>query len=92
MNTNIITVDSDNNQFTTTKERNEREDENFELKVCFGGVHCLKLEDKKHSTQFKHFKPVHFSFIHLSFSLFSLFLSCQLISLFDCIFTQINTT
>jgi hypothetical protein len=26
--------------------------------ICGGGVHCLKLNDKEHSTQFVHLKPV----------------------------------
>jgi hypothetical protein len=39
-----------------------KENKNFELKICFGGAHCLKLEDKEHSTQFIHFKPVNISF------------------------------
>jgi hypothetical protein len=30
--------------------------------ICCGGVHCLKLKDKKHSTQFIHLNPVNFSF------------------------------
>jgi hypothetical protein len=82
---------------TMMKERKKQQKK--KLQFCFGGVHCLKLEDKKHLSQFKHFEPVHFSFIlhwFISFvilflSLFS-FLSCQLIDLFDWIFTQINTT
>jgi hypothetical protein len=47
-----------------------------EKPLCNGGVHCLKLKDKKHSTQFIYLKPVNFSFfslIHIfSFDLFSL--------------------
>jgi hypothetical protein len=33
-----------------------------EKSICGGGVHCLKLNDKEHSTQFIHLKPVNFSF------------------------------
>jgi hypothetical protein len=35
---------------------------------CNGGVYCLKLKDKEHSTQFIHLNPVKFSFLSLSFS------------------------
>jgi hypothetical protein len=36
-----------------------------EKPICDGGVHCLKLEDKEHSTQFIHLNPVNF-FFHLN--------------------------
>jgi hypothetical protein len=42
----------------------KRDSEN-ELNICGGGVYCLKLRDKEHSTQFIHLKPVKFSFFHL---------------------------
>jgi hypothetical protein len=37
-----------------------------EKSICGGGVHCLKLNDKEHSTQFIHLNPVTFSFLSLS--------------------------
>jgi hypothetical protein len=40
----------------------DKEDEK-EFLICGGGVHCLKLNDKEHSTQFIHLKPVNFSFL-----------------------------
>jgi hypothetical protein len=39
-----------------------------EKQICGGGVHCLKLNDKEHSTQFIHLNPVNFSFHSLLFS------------------------
>jgi hypothetical protein len=42
-----------------------------EKQICGGGVHCLKLKDKEHSTQFIHLNPVNFSFLSPSFDLFS---------------------
>jgi hypothetical protein len=33
-----------------------------EKSICCGGLHCLKLNDKEHSTQFIHLYPVNFSF------------------------------
>jgi hypothetical protein len=36
-----------------------------EKQICSGGVHCLKLQDKEHSTQFIHLNPVNFSFSQL---------------------------
>jgi hypothetical protein len=42
------------------KQQKQREEK--EKTICDGGVHCLKLEDKEHSTQFIHLNPVNFSF------------------------------
>jgi hypothetical protein len=48
---------------------NDKEQEKEKL-ICGGGVHCLKLEDKEHSTQFIYLKPVSFSFLTLSHNSF----------------------
>jgi hypothetical protein len=48
-------------------ENNERCEDNKQeqnKQICGGGVYCLKLEDKEHSAQFIHLKPVNFSFSH----------------------------
>jgi hypothetical protein len=55
---------------------NDKEQEK-EKQICGGGVHCLKLNDKEHSTQFIHLNPVNFSFHSPLFS----HLICFLISL-----------
>jgi hypothetical protein len=47
---------------------------NQEIKlICGGGVHCLRLEDKEHSTQFIHLTPVNFPFLAHRNSLIQLF-------------------
>jgi hypothetical protein len=54
-----------------------------EKQICGVGVHCLKLEDKEHSTKFIHLNPVNFSFLSLSltssFYLFSFLIVDKLI-------------
>jgi hypothetical protein len=42
---------------------NDKEQEK-EKQICGGGVHCLKLKDKEHSTQFIHLNPVNFLFFY----------------------------
>jgi hypothetical protein len=46
-----------------------------EKQICSGGVHCLKLEDKEHSTQFIHLNPVNFEFLVIFFQFFSLLIN-----------------
>jgi hypothetical protein len=58
---------------------NDKEQEK-EKQICDGGVHCLKLNDKEHSTQFIHLKPVNFSFLSLSLSQLICFLFSLLIN------------
>jgi hypothetical protein len=41
---------------------NDKEQKKEKPICCCGGVHCLKLNDKEHSTQFVHLYPVNFSF------------------------------
>jgi hypothetical protein len=57
---------------------NDKEQEKEE-KICGGGVHCLKLNDKEHSTQFIHLNPVKL-FISLSHSHLICFLFSLLIN------------
>jgi hypothetical protein len=45
---------------------NKQEEEQEEMKICDGGVHCLQIEDKEHSNKFIHLQPVN------TLSLFSL--------------------
>jgi hypothetical protein len=40
----------------------QQEKQQKEKLICGGGVHCLKLEDKEHSIQFIHLKPVSSNF------------------------------
>jgi hypothetical protein len=65
------------NMRSTTKQKLKRQphEKEKEKPICSGGVHCLKLEDKEHSTQFIHLNPVNFSFF--SFTLFSLLECCS---------------
>jgi hypothetical protein len=44
-----------------------------EKPICCGGVHCLKLKDKEHSTQFIHLNPVNFLFSSNLFVFYSFF-------------------
>jgi hypothetical protein len=37
--------------------------------ICSGGVYCLELKDKEHSTQFIHLNPVNFSFLSFTHTL-----------------------
>jgi hypothetical protein len=39
-----------------------KKEQEKEKQICSGGVHCLRLKDKEHSTQFIHLNPVNFSF------------------------------
>jgi hypothetical protein len=41
-----------------------------EKPICVGGVYCLKLKDKEHSTQFIHLDPVNFSFFSFTHFIF----------------------
>jgi hypothetical protein len=50
----------------------QQEKQQKEKLICGGGVHCLKLEEKEHSTQFIHLNPVSFEFSCLIHHLFSL--------------------
>jgi hypothetical protein len=54
---------------------NEQELQEKQL-ICGGGQHCLKLQDKEHSTQFIHLKPVNFSLFFHCLSFFLLFFHC----------------
>jgi hypothetical protein len=48
------------------EQKQEQDQQEKEKPICVGGVHCLKLKDKEHSTQFIHLNPViiHFSHTH----------------------------
>jgi hypothetical protein len=52
-----------------SKVMNDKEQEK-QKPICCGGVYCLKLEDKEHSTQFIHLIPVNLSVHTFSFVLF----------------------
>jgi hypothetical protein len=70
---------------------NDKKEEQKEKPICGGGVHCLKLADKEHSTQFIHLNPVNF-FLFLLICLFFILFFVDKLTIDQSIYFHLNST